>query len=83
MFLFARIVHCVAGCIWLAVPQPTEWQRAGNQINAATIFARADLVNVCRNRWWHTRRVIYHPAIIGDSSAICEAGAADWGNAMA
>jgi hypothetical protein len=27
------------------VPQPTEWQRIGNQ-NAAMIFARADFVNV-------------------------------------
>src|SRR5262249_49499775 len=26
--------------------QPTEWQRIGNQINAAMIFARADFVNV-------------------------------------
>ena len=28
------------------VPQPTEWQRIGNQINAAFIFARADFVSV-------------------------------------
>ena len=48
MFLFARIVHCVAGCIWLAVPQPTEWQRIGNQIDAALILARADFVSVHR-----------------------------------
>ena len=26
--------------------QPTEWQRIGNQIDAAFIFARADFVNV-------------------------------------
>ena len=25
----------VANCVWLAVPQPTEWQRIGNQIDAA------------------------------------------------
>jgi hypothetical protein len=29
-----------------AVPQPTEWQRIGNQIDAAMIFARAHIVNV-------------------------------------
>jgi hypothetical protein len=28
------------------LPQPTEWQGIGNQINAAMIFARADFVNV-------------------------------------
>ena len=28
------------------VPQATEWQRIGNQINAASVFARADFVNV-------------------------------------
>jgi hypothetical protein len=26
-------------------PQPTEWQRVRNQIDAAMIFARADFVN--------------------------------------
>jgi len=30
------------------IPQPTEWQRIGDQINAASIFARADFVNVLR-----------------------------------
>jgi hypothetical protein len=28
------------------VPQTTEWQRIGNQIDAAFIFARSDFVNV-------------------------------------
>ena len=32
----------------LAVPQPTEWQHIGNQIDAAMIFARADFVSVHR-----------------------------------
>jgi len=27
---------------------PAEWQRIGNQIDAAFIVARADFVNVCR-----------------------------------
>jgi len=30
------------GCVWLAVPQATEWQHIRNQINAAMVFARAD-----------------------------------------
>jgi hypothetical protein len=29
-----------------AVPQPTEWQHIGNQIDAAFIFAWADFVKV-------------------------------------
>src|SRR5215471_14120972 len=38
---------CVADCvIWRVVPQPTEWQHIGNQIDAALIFTRADFVNV-------------------------------------
>jgi hypothetical protein len=27
-----------------AIPQPTEWQRIGNQIDATMIFARADFI---------------------------------------
>ena len=27
-----------ADCVWLAVPQPTEWQRIGDQIDAGMIF---------------------------------------------
>ena len=30
----------------LAIPQLTEWQGIGNQIDAAMIFGRADFVNV-------------------------------------
>ena len=32
--------------IAFAAPQPTEWQRIGDEINAAMIFARANFVNV-------------------------------------
>jgi len=34
-----RVADCVANCIWFAIPQPTEWQRIGDQIEAAFIFA--------------------------------------------
>jgi hypothetical protein len=37
-----RVSDCVRDRIRLAIPQPTEWQRIGNQIDAAFIFARAD-----------------------------------------
>jgi hypothetical protein len=33
-------------CIRRAVPKPTEWQRVGNQIEAAMIAAVAYFVNV-------------------------------------
>ena len=36
----------VANCVWLAVPQATEWQHIGDQIDAAMIFARMDFVSV-------------------------------------
>jgi len=29
-------------------PQPTEWQRIGNQINAAFVFTRTYFINVLR-----------------------------------
>jgi hypothetical protein len=38
---------CVADCVPdLDVPQPTEWERIGNEIISASIFARADFVSV-------------------------------------
>ena len=43
-----RVVDCVADRVRLAIPQATEWQRIGNQIDAAMIFARADFVGVHR-----------------------------------
>ena len=42
--MLAAAVYRVADCIiGRVVPQPTEWQRIGNPINAALIFARANL----------------------------------------
>jgi hypothetical protein len=37
---------CIADCVWLAIPEATEGQHIGNQIEAAFIFTRADFVNV-------------------------------------
>jgi hypothetical protein len=37
---------CIRGCIRPSVPQPTEWQRIGNQINAAFIASRSDFVKM-------------------------------------
>jgi hypothetical protein len=40
------VIDCIAQCIRLAIPQPIEWQRIGNEIDAAFVFARPDFVNV-------------------------------------
>ena len=37
-----RVSDCV---IRFGVPEATEWQHVGNQIDTAFIFARADFVN--------------------------------------
>jgi hypothetical protein len=36
------------GMIRFSVPGPTEWQRIGDEIDAAFIFARVNFVNVDR-----------------------------------
>ena len=33
------VSDCVGDSVSIAIPQPTEWQRIGNQIEAAFIFA--------------------------------------------
>ena len=42
-----RVFDCIAG---LGVPQTTERQHIGDQIDAAFIFARAEFVNVLSGR---------------------------------
>src|SRR5437773_6271801 len=39
-----RVADCVTDRIRLSVPQATEWQRVGNQIDAAMIFTRSEFV---------------------------------------
>jgi len=41
-----RVADCVRDGIRRAIPQPTKWQRIGDEIEAAMIFARADFVKV-------------------------------------
>jgi len=41
-----RVSDGVADCIRLAIPQPTEWRRIGDEIEAAFIFARVDFVKM-------------------------------------
>jgi hypothetical protein len=43
-----RVTDCIAGSVWSAIQEPTKWQRIGNKIDAAFMFARADFVNVGR-----------------------------------
>jgi len=40
------VINSIRGCVRFAIPQPTKWQRIGNQIDAAIIFARTDFVKV-------------------------------------
>jgi len=41
----------VLDCVQLSgKPQPTEWQRIGDQIDAAMILAQADFVKVDANK---------------------------------
>jgi hypothetical protein len=44
----ASHIHCIVDRIWPGVPQPDEWQRIGNQVDAAMIFAGTDFVKVHR-----------------------------------
>jgi len=37
------VADCVADRVWFAVPKPTEWQRIGNQIDAAFILVAGGL----------------------------------------
>jgi hypothetical protein len=39
-----READCVADCIRLCVPQPTKWQRIGNQIDASEQPASAQIL---------------------------------------
>jgi hypothetical protein len=41
-----RVAGCIADRIRFTVPQATEWQHIGNQIDAAMITARANFVSV-------------------------------------
>jgi len=36
-----RVADCIRDGIGIAVPQPTEWQHIGNEINTAFVVARA------------------------------------------
>ena len=38
-----RVIECALTASGL-IPQPTEWQRIGNQIDAAMIFTRAGIL---------------------------------------
>jgi hypothetical protein len=40
------VSNSIRGGISAGVPQPTEWQRIGDEIKTAFIFARAHFVNV-------------------------------------
>ena len=41
-----RVSVCVADRVWPGVPESTEWQSIGDEIDAAFTFARADFGSV-------------------------------------
>jgi hypothetical protein len=49
--VLAGVADCIAGSVGSVIPQPTEWQRFGDQIKAAFIFARAEFVNLGCIAW--------------------------------
>ena len=55
--VLAGVADCIAGSVRSVIPEPTERQRIGNQIDATMIFARADFVHVrCLHRIGLDRR---------------------------
>ena len=52
------ISDCITDCVRLAVPQPTEWQRIGDQIDAVMILARRISSSVVWE-WVSLRRMFY------------------------
>ena len=44
-----RVADCIRDRIGIAIPQTTEWQHIGDEINTAFILARADFVKVLRS----------------------------------
>jgi len=53
------VSDCIADCARLAVPQATEWERIGNQIDAAMIFAGANFVSVHGAARWSDWSIIH------------------------
>jgi hypothetical protein len=49
-----RVADCVTAWVCPAVPQPIKRQHIGNQINAAFVFARANVVHVHHFAPWKT-----------------------------
>jgi hypothetical protein len=48
-----RISDCITGSVWSAIQEPTGWQRIGNYIDDAFVFARTDCVNM-HSGWLRT-----------------------------
>ncbi|TMP93668.1 MAG: hypothetical protein E6L08_05095 [Verrucomicrobia bacterium] len=32
------VADCISDCVWLTVPEPTQWERIGDEIKAVMIF---------------------------------------------
>jgi hypothetical protein len=72
------VPDCVRHGVWVTVPQATKWQRIGNQMDAAFIFARADFVTVLVS---HGRRCVSRGSEAIQTSRICIAPSRGQGSA--
>jgi hypothetical protein len=59
------VSDCIRDSIGIAIPQPTEWQHIGNEIDAAFIFARTNFVNVHRKPRAVSYACLDHSSFIG------------------
>ncbi len=51
------VPDCIADCVWLAIPQPTEWQRIGDEIEPSVHWlvpeSRKDVRETSKHSWLH------------------------------
>ena len=57
------VIDCIRDGVGIAVPETTEWQHIGNQIDTAFIFAGSDFVNVHGAARWSDWSIIHLPLV--------------------
>ena len=50
------VVNCVADCVWVTVPQATEWQRIGNEIGATFVASFGELMNTSHHTLFYVSK---------------------------
>ena len=73
---------------WPSIPQATEWQHIGNEIDAAMVFARADFVNVSvhaagwGNAMAQSSKASAYRVHRNTVTGTCKVSRGGWGSAM-